>query len=163
MKPSRLVIPALAALAFAGCAGDTPPAMLEVSETVEVAADLDSVRSYAGDYCAIATWHEAVVGCETMEEDGDTYRILTLVDDGGQIKERQDSVGADGYSYTITEGPLPVKDYSASFRIEGDSDGAMVTWSASFHADGAEDAEAQELITSIFSGGLASISAHFAE
>ena len=162
MQALKFIVPALMALIAAGCTGDAPPAMLEVNESVQIAADVNSVRDYAGDFCAIATWHEAVVGCETMEEDGATYRTLTL-GDGGQIKERQDSSSADGYSYTITASPLPVKNYSADFRITGDDANTMVTWQVGFLADGATDAEAQELITGIFSSGLAAIQANFSQ
>ena len=68
-----------------------------------------------------ASWHPAVETCEITDEDGTTYRILTL-GDGAQLKERHDGATASGYSYTIIEGPLPVKDYSSTFEAVGDAD-----------------------------------------
>ena len=152
---------ASAALILSGC-GAEEPSTLEVSKSMTINASLDSVWEYAGDFCAISVWHPAVETCEIAEEEGVTYRMLTL-GDGAQLKERHDGDTANGYSYTIVEGPLPVSDYSSSFMVEGDDVSATINWSSTFMAAGVPDDEAVGIITGIYDGGLATIAENFSQ
>ena len=146
---------------LSGC-GSEAPSSLEVNKSMTFNASLDSVWDYVGDFCAISVWHPAVATCEIAEEDGVTYRMLTL-GDGAQLKERHDSDMANGYSYTIIEGPLPVSDYSSTFRVEGDDMSATINWSSTFMANGVSDDEAVGVITGIYDGGLATIAENFSQ
>ena len=157
MKISKLILAGMV-LILAGCTAEEPS--LEVNKTMQINAGLEDVWAHAGDFCAIGTWHPAVVECAITEEDGSTFRILTL-GDGAQLKEKHSGDQDMGYMYSIVEGPLPVKNYNATFMAEGDADSAMITWTATFMADGASDDEATEIITGIFDAGLASISGNF--
>ncbi|MDE0154055.1 MAG: SRPBCC family protein [Gammaproteobacteria bacterium] len=148
-------------LILSGC-GTEAPGTLEVNKSLQIDSSLESVWDYAGDFCAISVWHPAVETCEISEEDGATYRILTL-GDGAQIKERHDGETATGYSYTIIEGPLPVKDYSSTFQAEGDAVSATINWSSTFMAEGATDDEAVGVITGVYDGGLSTIAEHFSQ
>ena len=148
-------------LVLSGC-GTEAPTSLEVNKSIQIDSSLESVWNYAGDFCAISVWHPAVETCEITEEDGATYRILTL-GDGAQIKERHDGETATGYSYTIIEGPLPVKDYSSTFQAEGDATSATINWSSTFMAEGATDDEAVEVITGVYDGGLSTIAENFSQ
>lgn len=159
MKKIAIIL-ASTLLILSGCATEEAPPTLEVSKSMTINAGLDYVWGYAGDFCAIATWHPAVETCETTEEDGTTYRILTL-GDGAQLKERHDGETATGYSYTIIEGPLPVKDYSSTFEAEGDAESTTINWSSTFLAEGATDDEAKEVISGIYDGGLSTIADNF--
>ena len=148
-------------LVLSGC-GTEAPTSLEVNKSMQINAGLDDVWGYAGDFCAISVWHPVVETCEITEEDGATYRMLTL-GDGAQIKERHDGETATGYSYTIIEGPLPVKDYSSTFEAEGDAMSTTINWSSTFMAEGATDEEAVEVITGVYDGGLSTIAGNFSE
>ena len=148
-------------LVLSGC-GTEAPTSLEVNKSLQIDSSLESVWNYAGDFCAISVWHPAVETCEITEEDGTTYRLLTL-GDGAQIKERHDGETATGYSYTIIEGPLPVKDYSSTFQAEGDATSATINWSSTFMAEGATDDEAVEVITGVYDGGLSTIAENFSQ
>ena len=152
---------ALMILILSGC-GTEAPTSLEVNKSIQIDSSLESVWNYAGDFCAISVWHPAVETCEITEEDGTTYRILAL-GDGAQIKERHDGETATGYSYTIIEGPLPVKDYSSTFQAEGDATSATINWSSTFMAEGATDDEAVEVITGVYDGGLSTIAENFSQ
>ena len=147
-------------LVLSGCGGADTPNTLEVNKSLQIDSSLQSVWDYAGDFCAISVWHPAVESCEISEEGDDSYRILTL-GDGAQLKERNDGETATGYSYTIVEGPLPVKDYSSTFMAEGDATSATINWSSTFMAEGATDDEAVGFITGIYDGGLSTIAEHF--
>ncbi len=162
MRILRLILPAIMILIVSGCTSEQPAAPLEVSKSMTINAGLDDVWGYAGDFCAISVWHPAVETCEITEEDGATYRMLTL-GDGAQIKERHDGETATGYSYTIIEGPLPVRDYSSTFEAEGDAMSTTINWSSTFMAEGATDEEAVEVITGVYDGGLSTIAENFSQ
>ena len=151
-------------LVISGCGGGgvEAPSTLEVKKSIQINASLDAVWAYAGDFCAISVWHPAVENCEIVEENGATYRMLTL-GDGAELKERHDGDTENGYSYTIVEGPLPFKDYSSTFQAEGDATSATINWSSTFMAAGAPDEEVIGIVTSIYEGGLSSIADNFSE
>ncbi len=159
MKLSNLVL-AAAVLALSGCTESGPPA-LKVDKSVYVDAPFDRVWSELSPFCAISDWHPAVTGCEERDENGSSFRILTL-GDGAQIKEKHLKDLDNGYAYSIIEGPLPVKNYNASFEIDKQGEGARITWKTSFHAaEGAGDSEATDVISGVFDAGLAEIKKRF--
>ena len=162
MRTFRFILPAVMILILSGCSSEQPSPILEVSKSMSINAGLDDVWGYAGDFCAIATWHPAVETCEITDEDGTTYRILTL-GDGAQLKERHDGATDNGYSYTIIEGPLPVKEYSSTFEAVGDAMSTTINWSSTFMSEGATDDEAKAVINGIYDGGLSTIAGNFSE
>ena len=160
MKKISIILASMA-LIMAGCGGEAPTS-LKVEKSMQINAGLDDVWAYAGDFCAISVWHPAVENCEIVDEDGTTYRMLTL-GDGAQLKERHDGDTENGYSYTIVEGPLPVKDYSSTFQAEGDAMSTTINWTSTFMADGVPDEDAVGVITGIYDGGLSTIAGNFSE
>jgi len=101
--------------------------MVKAKKRIEVnSADPAEIWEKFGEFCAIADWHPAVAKCEITEEDGTTFRTLTL-EDGGVIKEKHLGEGKvpTSYSYEIVEGPLPVENYTAVFEVKADDDGGF--------------------------------------
>ena len=133
---------------------------LQVSKDITLSAKYDDVLAYVGDFCAIETWHPAVAKCEIVEEADSKFRVLTL-GDGATIKEKHGGKNPGGYMYSITESPLPVKDYFALFELESKDGATVVSWSATFLANGVPDSEAKEVISGIFDAGLAGIAKKF--
>ena len=78
------------------------------------------VWSTISEFCSIKDWHPAIADCKESKEGGATFRVLTLKDNGGTIKEKLDGSDDTSYSYEIVESPLPVKNYSAKFWVEPD-------------------------------------------
>ena len=133
---------------------------ISVRQVAKVNGTDAAVWAKIGGFCAIKDWHPALAGCEETQEGDATFRTLTLKD-GGKIKEKLTGTSATGYTYQIVDGPLPVKDYSASFsRVPTTTKPgkAVVVWSASFAAKGKPDSEARGIIEGIFKDGLKSIS-----
>ncbi|MBA4131020.1 MAG: SRPBCC family protein [Hyphomicrobium sp.] len=132
---------------------------ISVRQTAKVTGTNTDIWAKIGGFCAIKDWHPALAGCEESKEGDATFRTLTLKD-GGKIKEKLTGTTETGYTYQIVDGPLPVKDYSASFSARADNDEpgkAIVVWSASFAAKGKPDSEARGVIEGIFKDGLKSI------
>lgn len=132
---------------------------ITVKKKRDAPGDPAEVWALIGDFCAIKNWHPAIADCEQTEEGGATFRTLTLKG-GGKIKEKLTGTEETSYSYEITEGPLPVKNYKATFSVEEDEDTpdrSEVEWEATFDANGASDEDAQKTIAGIFEDGVKAI------
>ena len=129
---------------------------MDVTVTTSIASSPDAVWLMIGTFDAIAKWHPAVERAE-LEERG-TCRRLHLVG-GGSILEKLESHddAARSYSYSILEGPLPVRDYVSTLRVtRGDDGQTLVEWSSRFEPT-VEPAEAERIIRSIYEAGLSNL------
>ncbi|MEX2165935.1 MAG: SRPBCC family protein [Methyloceanibacter sp.] len=131
---------------------------IEVRKRREAPGTPADVWALVGGFCAIKNWHPAVSECEEIKEGDKVLRILTLKD-GAKIKEEETKKEELSYSYTILEGPLPVKDYNATLRVGPDDepDRVEIVWTANFEANGKSDEEAKEIVEGIFEAGVAGI------
>ena len=123
--------------------------MVEVTESVSVGADADATWEMIGDPSALAEWHPAV---DSSEVENDLRHCV--LGDGGRIEERITEQSGRSYSYDITEGPLPISDYSSRISVEPSDQGATITWSCTFEAQGVSEPEAEKLIGGIYRAGL---------
>ncbi|HWM31885.1 MAG TPA: SRPBCC family protein [Methyloceanibacter sp.] len=132
---------------------------IEVRKRREAPGTPAEVWALVGGFCAIKNWHPAVASCEEEKKDGKVFRTLTLKDGGAKILEEETKTGEFTYSYTILEGPLPVKDYNATLRVGPDDepDRVEIVWTANFEANGKSDEEAKEIVEGIFEAGVAGI------
>jgi hypothetical protein len=135
-----------------------PALAIDVGQSTKVAVAPADAWAAITDFCSIADWHPAIVGCEQFEEDGKTMRRLEL-GDGGEIVEALTAHddAAMTYSYVIVEGPLPVADYASTMSVTPSTDGAIIDWRGAFAAAGVTDSEATGLITGIYQSGLESL------
>ncbi len=115
---TKFMIAAAAAFAV-GATSALAASGISVRQTAKVDGTNTDVWAKIGAFCAIKDWHPALSGCEESKEGDTTFRTLTLKD-GGQIKEKLTGTSETGYTYQIIDGPLPVKDYSASFSARAD-------------------------------------------
>lgn len=131
---------------------------LEAKVEKLIASDAKAVWATIGDFCGISGWHPAVAKCVLSEKDGTTFRELTLKD-GAKLKEALVSfdVSHMRYTYTIVEGPLPVKNYTSTLGVSAESSGSKLRWMGSFDASGAADAEAIKTITGIYEAGASEL------
>jgi len=144
----------LAGLFSAGVAA-TPVYAIDLSETVEIAKPAADVWGAIADFCSISGWHPVIAECEQFEEGDKTMRTLTTGDGGELLEELQEiDDGGMSFTYAIIESPLPIADYVSTMTVAESGDGASVTWSSSFAANGVSDQEALELMTGIYRTGL---------
>lgn len=132
--------------------------MPSVTMSTKVAADPEQLWKLVGGFAAIADWHPAVEKAELKGEEGrkGTLRVLHLAG-GGKIVERLEEISPTErvYSYSIVEGPLPVRNYRAEIRVVDNGDGtSTVSWSSSFEPAGVKENEAVNIIRSIYEAGL---------
>lgn len=147
---------ALSAIATAGHAA-------EVTREMTVDASPQEVWAFVGPFCAIKDWYPGIDSCAEEKIDGATHRRLMGGDTEFLEKRLASDEAGKSYSYAIIEGPLPVKDYTATFAVEDEGDQSLVIWTSTFEPDGVSEAEAVDAITGVYDTGLEAIKEHFAQ
>jgi hypothetical protein len=155
-------------IALAGCLAALlaakPACALEVTRSRDLPAPASAVWALVGDFCAIQFWHPQVERCILSaddDDDGIRAQIRGLVVKGGlgtivEVETARDEAGRS-YSYSLIQGPLPVRAYNATLAVRPNGTGSTVIWSATFDAEGMADAEAVADIAGVFEAGLAGI------
>jgi len=132
--------------------------MIEVVRTLELSETPSAVWARIGAFKAIGCWHPAVASAAISLADGRERRTLTLTDGATLVEDRIDDGGDRfAYEYQISEGPLPVANYTSSFSVEPHGMGSKITWRGVFNADGTENGDAEAIIAGVYEGGLNAI------
>ncbi|KQT55412.1 MxaD protein [Methylobacterium sp. Leaf456] len=137
---------------------------IEVTRTLNIAASPSAVWAVTGDFCSIQRWHPQVETCSLSNNSDDDgrlvpFRSLAVANGLGTIVEVE--TGRDDeqmtYSYAFVQGPLPVRAYNATLRVQPDGANATVIWTATFDAHGMTEGEAKADIEGVYDEGLAGI------
>jgi hypothetical protein len=136
--------------------------MLEVTREMIVAADPREVWSLTGNFGAIAEWHPACAA-SSQETVGDSIQRTITVGDGARLIEKLESRDDANMtlSYSIIDGPLPVKNYLSTYKVEKHHDGSKITWSGRFDGKDATDERAKQVIAGIYTTGLDALKKRF--
>lgn len=128
--------------------------MAKVSMKTELGVSPEQVWELIGGFNALPDWHPAVE--KSVLKNKGEVRELSL-DGGGKIIEKLENLddGERVYSYTITDSPLPVANYTATIRVKEDENGtSVVEWSSEFEAAGAPENDAIKVIQDIYQAGF---------
>lgn len=90
-------------------------------------------------------------------------RVCDLAD-GGKLFEDVSGYSDEkrSYQYAITEGSLPVENYSGSFSVEADGEGSLVVWDAEFDVlDSAPEDEVLGMLDGVYKQSLESLRQQF--
>ncbi len=147
-----------AAFAAGGLGGASAAGASDVLKTTTIDHPAGKVWALIGEYGHLDKWHPAVVKLELSGDGGNgVYRSLTLPD-GAILKEKLQSYSFDdmSYSYSIVEGPLPVKNYVSRITVRpGDNAGqSVIEWSSSFDPAGIDEDEAKKIVGGIYTAGF---------
>jgi len=132
--------------------------MHSITVTSHIKATPEKVWDIIGDPSSISSWHPVISESPVSGSD----RLCTLAD-GAEIHERIESIDQEGrnYVYSITKSPLPLLSYRSTINVEGEGDGAAVTWSADFEPNGAPAEDVAKLLTGVYQAGLAALRSTF--
>jgi len=136
--------------------------MSHVKRMLTVSAEPEDVWAVIGAFDGLPDWHPVVAKSETSSEGGDTIRVLTTAD-GAVLSEKLLAHSDDdrSYSYSITESPLPVKNYRATIVVDDAEGGSTVHWWSDFDPDGVSGEEAEAVIASIYEAGFEALKERF--
>lgn len=124
-------------------------------------ASIDQVWQLVADFGGIGKWIDPslVKSCEADGNNVGAMRTIVLAD-GGVVKERLDALepGARRFTYAIVgESPIPVDNYSATVKLTEADGGTQIDWVSTFEPRGISQAEAEEIVNGIYTGGIAGI------
>lgn len=133
--------------------------MPEITETIHLRNDADTVFGEIGGFGAIGDWHPMLA---RVDSEGDTAGSLRRAEttEGATQTERLDTVDAEHrwYRYAMQETQLPVTNYTAEFRVDpADADASTVTWSASFDVVSGDESDGVDMIRQFIRAGLESL------
>jgi hypothetical protein len=94
----RFVKSIFAALAVLVVAGGQASAV-DVNKKIAAPGQMLVVWSMISEFCSIKDWHPAVADCQESKDGDTTFRVLTLKDNGGTIKEKLTGSDDTSYSY----------------------------------------------------------------
>lgn len=132
--------------------------MGDASLVINIEADAASIWDLVGDFNGMPRWHPGVA--ESVLEDGGRIRRLRLAH-GAVVVERLMQHDADKRicTYSMAEGPLPIRAHSATIHVAGSGSRSTVSWVCEFESAGPPDAEIAPIFRQIFEAGLTNLKA----
>ena len=133
--------------------------MAEVRETGELGASIDEVWKVVGDFVGLIEGMGLPVEAEG-EGIGMTRKITmgpsAIVE---RLEERDEA--AKKLVYSIVEGPLPVSGYVSTMQLgEAGAGRTKLDWSSTFEPVG-DEAAAKEVVSGVYTGGIAGLQGRF--
>ena len=121
-----------------------------------IAASAEAVWEILGNFGGIKVG--GPITAFHMEGEG-VGAVRTITMGGGQVIERLETFDPEQltFSYVITnqDCPLPVANYSSVVQITRDgANGCTVEWTGTFEPRGVPEAQAIEIVTGIYAGGI---------
>ncbi len=136
---------------------------MEIRETARLGMDADAAWRLIGDFGSVGDWHPLLADVESEGNAPGAIRRATG-GDGSKLVERLEAFDPDlhAYRYAIVESNLPIKDYTAEFRIdEAGADESLVVWTARFDSLGADADESAALVDQFLRAGVEALAEAF--
>lgn len=134
---------------------------MQISASIEINATADAVWQVVRDFNGLPNWIPAVTGSAMEGEGPGAVRVIKTAD-GAEMTERLESFDDHGraLSYSLVEGPLPVKDYRAILSVTPTEDTrCVVDWTCTCQADGIPEEQLRPIIETLYNGGLEALKA----
>jgi len=127
--------------------------MTKISMNTDLKVSADEAWKLIGGFNTLPDWHPAVEKSE-LEEEGQQRRLSLA--GGGTIIERLEKVddGSRTYTYSITDSPLPVANYTGVLKVSGEGDNCTIEWSSEFDPMGASEGDAMAAVRGIYQAGF---------
>ena len=130
-----------------------------VEEQVELAASPAAVWQMIGDFADL-DWIPGIADATMTVEGKGVGALRRLELEDGMVVERLESYqDGSAYSYSVTEGPLPLANYLAELRVESVGSGSRVSWASDFDPKDVPAVEAEDFVKELYTTGLAAVKA----
>jgi hypothetical protein len=91
-------------------------------------------------------------------------RKLSMAGTKDVLRERLEVLAPDEYliTYSVLEGPLPVKNIRTSMRLRPITDtyGTLGEWSSEFETESGKEEEGEQFMTRVFNAGFRALKRH---
>lgn len=137
---------------------------IKVSGTIP--GPIAAVWAVAGDFGGIAKWLPPLKASNLAAGfEGTSVGDMRQCDiDGGPSLVETQTARSDAdwtYTYAIPEGPLPMKNYESTIKLETEGEQTRLEWSATFDPDPGAEEELTAMITGVYQSGIDTLKQRF--
>lgn len=140
--------------------------MAKVEAKGTIPAPVAEVWAVVGEFGKIAEWlpplsDSGLLHGATGNKVGD-LRQCTI--DGGPTLTESQTARSDtdhSYSYEITDGPLPLKNYRSTISLSAAGDQTLLQWSSTFDPDPGEEDNLTGMIEGVYQAGIDHVKQRF--
>ena len=131
-------------------------------------APIERVWRVASDFNGLAAWmpgmKESVIEPGKKADEIGAVRKLSMAGAKDVLRERLEVLSPDEYliTYSVLEGPLPVKNVRTSMRLRPITDtyGTLGEWSTEFETEKGKEEEGVQFMTRVFNAGFRALKRH---
>ena len=131
-------------------------------------APIERVWRVASDFNGLAAWmpgmKESVIEPGKQANEIGAVRKLSMAGTKDVLRERLEALSPDEYliTYSVLEGPLPVKNIRTSMRLRPITDtyGTLGEWSTEFETEKGKEEEGVQFMTRVFNAGFRALKRH---
>lgn len=142
--------------------------MPKVFVSTVINAPLERVWRVASDFNGLPAWmpgmKDSVIEPGKKANEIGAVRKLSMVGSKDILRERLEALSAEEFliSYSVLEGPLPVKIIRTSMRLRPITDtyGTLGEWSTEFKTEKGKEEEGEQFMTRVFSAGFRALKKH---
>jgi Polyketide cyclase / dehydrase and lipid transport len=137
--------------------------MPTITETATIRRDPETLWDEIGAFGSVADWHPLLNSVAVFGEGAGAIRIAYGEEGSAQAERLQVLDPARHlYRYTMEETSMPVRDYTAEFRIDPTGDAAStVVWSAQFELTPDGDGRTVEAVRHFLHAGTENLRRRF--
>jgi uncharacterized protein YndB with AHSA1/START domain len=142
--------------------------MPKVHVSTVINAPIERVWRTVSDFNGLPAWMPGMKG--STIEDGKSplsvgaVRALSMTGTNAKLRERLEAFSPEDHqiTYSVLEGPLPVKNVVTTMRLRPITDiyGTLGEWSSQFEAEPGKEEEGVQLLARVFSGGFRALKRH---
>jgi uncharacterized protein YndB with AHSA1/START domain len=142
--------------------------MPKVHVSTVINAPIERVWRTVSDFNGLAAWMPGMK--ESVIEDGKAptaigaVRCLSMAGTKDKLRERLDVLSPADYriTYSVLEGPLPVKKVVTSMHLRPITDtyGTLGEWSSQFETEPGKEEEGTQFMTRVFGAGFRALKKH---
>lgn len=134
-----------------------------VKEVAEIGIDADTLWHEVGDFGCVAQWHPHLARMTVSDEPAGPVRAAFFKTGGEQLERLQSADPPHHrYRYSIERTGLPLRGYTAEFRIETiDAHASRLVWEARFALEKEDDNRTVEAVRYFLHEGATSIQARY--
>jgi uncharacterized protein YndB with AHSA1/START domain len=142
--------------------------MPKVFVSTVINAPIERVWRVTSDFNGLPAWMPGMKGSviEPGKKAGEigAVRKLGMAGTKDVLRERLEALSPEEFliSYSVLEGPLPVKNIRTSLRLRPitDSYGTLGEWSTQFDTEKGKEAEGEQFMARVFGAGFRALKKH---
>jgi uncharacterized protein YndB with AHSA1/START domain len=142
--------------------------MPKVYVSTVINAPIERVWRTVSDFNGLPAWMPGMK--DSTIEDGKSpqsvgaVRSLSMPGTNAKLRERLEVLSPEDYqiTYSVLEGPLPVKNVVTTMRLRPITDiyGTLGEWSSQFETEPGKEEEGVQFLSRVFSGGFRALKRH---